>query len=213
MAIGISKLLGFNLPNNFDYPYQSTSMTEFWRKWHITLGQWFKKYIYFPLGGSKKGKFITLRNMFVVWLFTGLWHGANYNFIIWGIALFLILVIEKNFIKKYLDKYKILGHMYMIILIPITIFALSDFNILSLLFNKLTHFTTKGLIEYDYIKYITKYGLLLVLGIIFCTKLPLAIYKKNKFKILELIVLLSIFWISIYFICTQSSDPFMYFSF
>ncbi len=215
MAIGISKLLGFNLPKNFDYPYMSTSMTEFWRRWHITLGTWFKKYIYFPLGGSRKGTLFTFRNMLIVWLFTGLWHGANYNFIIWGLSLFIILVIEKVFLKKYLDKYKFFGHIYMILLIPLTwsVFALSDLSNLNLLFNKIIHFTTKGLVEYDYIKYLNKYWILLILGILFSTKVPYTIYKKNKFKILELIVLLMIFWISIYYICTQSSDPFMYFSF
>ena len=118
MAIGIGNILGFNLPKNFDYPYLSTSMTEFWRKWHITLGKWFRDYVYIPLGGNRKGKYKTIRNLLVVWLFTGLWHGASWNFVLWGFILFLLLTVERLGLKKLLDKYKLLGHIYMLFFIP-----------------------------------------------------------------------------------------------
>ena len=94
MAIGIGNILGFDLPKNFDYPYLSTSMTEFWRKWHITLGKWFRDYVYIPLGGNRKGKYKTIRNLLVVWLFTGLWHGASWNFVLWGFILFYCLQLK-----------------------------------------------------------------------------------------------------------------------
>lgn len=215
MAIGIGKILGMELPSNFDHPYISRSMTEFWRKWHMTLGNWFKEYIYIPLGGNRKGIIRTIFNLLIVWLFTGLWHGADYNFIIWGLSLFVIIVIEKLFLKKFLDKHKILSHLYMIILIPLSwsIFAISDLSSLSILINKLTHFTSMGIDKYDYIKCLKDYGLFIVLGIIFSTKLPLIIYNKNKYKWIELVIILIIFWLSIYVLCIETNDPFMYFKF
>lgn len=215
MAIGIGKILGMELPSNFDHPYISRSMTEFWRRWHITLGNWFKEYIYIPLGGNRKGTIKTIINLLIVWLFTGLWHGADYNFIIWGISLFVIIVIEKLFLKKFLDKHKIISHLYMIILIPLSwsIFAVSDFSNLSTLLYKVTHFTSMGIDKYDYIKCLKDYGLFIVLGIIFSTKLPLIIYNKNKYKWIELVIILIIFWLSIYVLCIESNDPFMYFKF
>ena len=95
MAIGISGALGFRLPENFEYPYLSPSVTQFWRRWHITLGAWFKEYVYIPLGGSRKGNARTVFNLFAVWLLTGIWHGANFTFIVWGLYYFVLLVLEK----------------------------------------------------------------------------------------------------------------------
>ena len=95
MAIGLGKMIGFTFPANFNNPYTSRSMTEFWRRWHKTLGSWFKEYVYIPLGGSRHGKAKTLRNLFIVWILTGFWHGADWNFIIWGLLIFIIIAIEK----------------------------------------------------------------------------------------------------------------------
>ena len=100
MAIGLGKMLGFQLPKNFDYPYLSLSMTQFWRRWHMTLGSWFKEYVYIPLGGNRKGFIKTIRNLMIVWLLTGIWHGAGYNFILWGAVLFIILVIENSLLES-----------------------------------------------------------------------------------------------------------------
>ena len=137
MAVGLGKIMGFKLPINFETPYLSTSMTEFFRRWHISLGNWFKNYIYIPLGGNRKGKIRTILNLLVVWILTGLWHGANYNFILWGLFICLIIVIEKLLIKKYLDKYKFFGHLYMLLLIPISwsIFAITDIKQLGIMFS------------------------------------------------------------------------------
>ncbi len=104
MAIGLGKMMGFNFPQNFNYPYQSKSISEFWRRWHITLGAWFKSYVYFPLGGSRKGKGRTVFNLAVVWLLTGIWHGASWNFILWGVLYGLVIIIEKLFLGKVLEK-------------------------------------------------------------------------------------------------------------
>ena len=104
MAIGLGKMMGFNFPENFNYPYQSKSISEFWRRWHITLGSWFKSYIYFPLGGSRKGKGRTIFNLAVVWLVTGIWHGASWNFILWGVMYGVMIILEKLFLGKLLEK-------------------------------------------------------------------------------------------------------------
>ena len=104
MAIGLGSIFGFHFLENFDYPYTSKSITEFWRRWHISLGSWFKDYVYIPLGGSRKGTIILIRNILIVWFLTGFWHGASWNFIIWGLYFGIILLLEKIFLKKYLEK-------------------------------------------------------------------------------------------------------------
>lgn len=104
MAVGLGKMLGFNFPENFRHPYISRSISEFWRRWHITLGSWFRSYVYIPLGGNRKGKLKTLRNLLIVWGLTGLWHGASWNFILWGLYFGVIIIAEKIFLGKYLEK-------------------------------------------------------------------------------------------------------------
>ena len=215
MAKGIGKILGMDLPDNFDHPYISKSMTEFWRRWHMTLGRWFKNYIYIPLGGSKNGMFKLILSTFAVWLFTGLWHGADWNFVIWGLGLFAIIMIEKFFIKEYLDKYPWLGHTYMLILIPVswTVFAVSDLSKLGQLLNRMFVYKNSGFFAGDYVKIVTSYWYLYLAGILFSTTLPKKIAEKNKIKFIENIVVIGIFWLSIYCLCTQANDPFMYFQF
>ena len=114
MAIGLGKILGFNFPNNFNYPYESRSITEFWRRWHITLGQWFKQYVYIPLGGNRLGRARTYFNLFIVWFLTGFWHGASYNFILWGLYFFILICMEKNGLLNLLNKHKLISHIYTI---------------------------------------------------------------------------------------------------
>ena len=104
MAIGLGRMLGFTFPKNFDYPYNSKTVSEFWRRWHMTLGGWFKSYVYFPLGGSKNGKLSTIRNLLIVWFLTGMWHGASWNFIIWGVYYGIILILEKFVFAKVIEK-------------------------------------------------------------------------------------------------------------
>lgn len=131
MAIGLGKMLGFDFPENFNYPYISKSATEFWRRWHISLGSWFRDYVYIPLGGNRKGLPIQLRNIAAVWLLTGLWHGASWNFLLWGAYYGIILIIEKLFLLKALDKAPpFIGHIYAMftVLIGWTLFAFDDIN-------------------------------------------------------------------------------------
>lgn len=216
MALGLGKMMGFTLPINFDYPYLSRSMSEFWRRWHITLGSWFRKYVYIPLGGNRKGKLKTIRNLLIVWLLTGLWHGASWNFVLWGFVIFIIIMLEKICLKSFLDKHKIFSRIYMIILIPLTwmIFAVTNIGDLGTLFTRLNPFS-KGINVYalDYVKYLKSYGILLVLGLLFCTRIPDKFLKNCKNSILEIILYLAIFWLSIYCLCMEANDPFLYFRF
>ena len=128
MAIGLGQMFGFHLPKNFQYPYMATSMTDFWRRWHMTLGSWFRDYVYIPLGGSRCSKGKMIRNLLVVWLFTGLWHGAGWNFLLWGFLLFVLVAVEKLCLLKVFRRVPILGHVYMILAIPLSwlVFAISD---------------------------------------------------------------------------------------
>lgn len=219
MALGLGRMMGFELPQNFNYPYMSLSMTEFWRRWHMTLGTWFKEYVYIPLGGNRNGKWKTIRNMLVVWLLTGIWHGASWNFILWGLFLFLIMFIEKSVLKKILDRRKMLGHIYMIFLIPISwlIFAVQDLSRLGIYFSRMFAFITgsKGVNVFpgDYIKYSRSYGILLLACIIFSTPLPRRVFEKIRNKPLGTLILLTIFLASIYCIYKGMNDPFLYFSF
>ena len=131
MAIGLGKLFGFHFPENFHYPYEATSMTDFWRRWHMTLGTWFREYVYIPLGGNRQGIKKQIRNIAIVWLLTGIWHGASLNFMYWGIYFGVLLILEKLFYGSYLEKApRVIRHLYGILLIWIgwAIFAIEDFS-------------------------------------------------------------------------------------
>ena len=118
MAIGLGRLLGFEFLENFEHPYISRSITEFWRRWHISLSSWFKDYVYIPLGGNRCKKSRMFFNIFIVWLLTGFWHGAEWNFIIWGLYYFIILMLEKSFLLRVLKKLPaVLQHIYSLFLI------------------------------------------------------------------------------------------------
>ena len=218
MAIGLGKIMGFELPKNFDHPYMSLTMGEFWRRWHMTLGMWFREYIYIPLGGSRCGKLKTIRNYFIVWAFTGLWHGASWNFIIWGMVLFALIMLERFVIGKYLERFKVLGHLYMLFVIPLTwlVFAVTDISQLGVYFCRLLPFIPQQaypVLEHDYLKYLGIYWKFFLAGAVFSTDLPERIYKKIKDTIAIKLVLLAVFWLSVYCIYKGMNDPFMYFRF
>lgn len=218
MAMGLGEIMGFNIPKNFDYPYLSVTMTEFWRRWHITLGTWFKDYVYFPLGGSRCSTGKIVRNSLIVWLFTGFWHGASWNFVLWGLFLFAILMLERFVIGKFLNKYRIFGHLYMFLLIPLSwlIFEVSNFNDMGLYFSKLFGIAAEGNViinAKDYIKYWDIYGKFFIAGVIFSTRLPEIIYKKIKNSPFCALVLLAVFWASVYCMYMGMEDQFMYFRF
>lgn len=219
MAMGIGKMLGFEIPRNFDCPYESRSVTEFWRRWHITLGMWFRNYIYIPLGGNRKGILRTIFNMFLVWALTGLWHGASWNFVLWGILFFVLLTIEKLGFKKVLDKHKIFSHIYMILIIPMSwvIFALDKMEDIKIFFIKLFPFISGEYSQFinktDYLPAISRYWIFFVLAVIFSLSTPRKLFYKYKTSIIVTILLIVVFVLSVYRIMTSASNPFLYFRF
>lgn len=218
MAIGLGRMMGFDFPQNFNNPYMAVSMTDFWRRWHMTLGGWFREYVYIPLGGNRGGFAKTVRNMFVVWLLTGLWHGASWNFVLWGLLLFVLLFVEKAGLGKVLERHKALGHIYMILWIPFSwlVFVITDLSQLGIYLQKLFPFfgsTGTVLFQGDYLKYGKTYGIYLVLGILFATGVQEKLLKKNKNRLWVILLLLALFWASVYCMYLGMDDPFLYFRF
>lgn len=212
MAIGLGKILGFNFPNNFNYPYESRSITEFWRRWHITLGQWFKQYVYIPLGGNRLGRARTYFNLFIVWFLTGLWHGASYNFILWGLYFFILICIEKNGLLNLLNKHKLISHIYTIffILVGWVLFAVIDLNKIINFLKKMFIFNAGN----EWIYYLRNYIIIYTISIIFSTSFLKKIYNKFvKSNIVDTIILITIFLLSIAYLVDSSYNPFLYFRF
>lgn len=218
MAMGLGRMLGFAIPINFRQPYMSKSVSEFWRRWHITLGRWFREYVYIPLGGNRKGKKRTVFNLLVVWVLTALWHGAGYNYLIWGASLLILLVIEKLFLQRFLEKTRWLGHIYVCIVVPLTwvAFAITNVKQIAIYFTRLFPFLPSRhvVVNYvDYIRYLKDYWLLFVLGIVFATPFPTALYKVVGKKWLGSIAVMIILALSIYYLSVSANNPFMYFNF
>ena len=216
MAIGIGKMLGFELPLNFNHPYMSKSMTEFWRRWHITLGKWFKDYIYIPLGGNRKGTGRLILNLLVVWLFTGLWHGASWNYILWGLSLFMLITLEKLWLKPYLDNSRILARLYMLLVIPVTwiLFAINDFRDMATYLGRMFHLVPGVNVNTgDFTKYLLQYAWLFLFGIFFCFPYGQKWFDKHKNHVLSSVVLFFVFWYCIYRLANGINNPFMYFQF
>lgn len=217
MAMGLGKMLGFRIPRNFDTPYASKSISEFWRRWHMTLGSWFKEYVYIPLGGNRKGAARTICNLFAVWAFTGLWHGANWNFVLWGLLFFVLLVIEKRSFGKWLEQTKILGHVYTLVLIPITwvIFAVTDIGQLGAYLGNMVgvHGAEIMVGAAQFVRYLREYGILLAACVLFATPYPVKWYRRWKDRWFAVLILLIIFWLSVHEIIVGNNNPFLYFRF
>ena len=217
MAMGLGKMLGFRIPRNFDNPYASRSIAEFWRRWHITLGSWFREYVYIPLGGNRKGSARTVFNLFVVWALTGFWHGADWNFLLWGIGFFLVISLEKKTYGKWMERSLVLGHLYTLLLIPITwvIFAITDIRQLgAYLANMVGIHTGEVLVGTgQFARYLKEYGFLLIACVFFVTVFPKKWYHKWKDRWFMVVFLLLIFWWSVYEIVVGSNNPFLYFRF
>lgn len=222
MAIGLGRIFGFHFLENFDYPYMSKSITEFWRRWHISLGSWFRDYVYIPLGGSRRGNGILIRNILIVWALTGLWHGASWNFIIWGLYFGILLLIEKLFVKKYLEKipgvFRCIYTLF-IVLISFIIFSADSMNGALLTINNL--FRAEMFIDEGVIYYLKSYLPLLIVSLFGVTPLIKNIYikiGKNKnvskiLNILEPVFLLLLLVIVTAYLIDSSYNPFLYFRF
>lgn len=223
IAIGLGKMLGFNFPENFNYPYMAKSITDFWRRWHMTLSSWFRDYVYIPLGGNKKGVLKQIRNILIVWSLTGLWHGASWNFIVWGLYFGILLILEKFILKKYFSNVpKFIKGIYTLFLVMISfvIFqgdSLSNaFNIIKGLFGLNGELFINNVTLY----YLKGYVLFIVLGVIGSTNyvknLVIKISNgkgKKIINILEPIYLLILLIIVTMYLIDSSYNPFLYFRF
>lgn len=219
MAIGLGEMFGFEFMKNFNYPYISKSITEFWRRWHISLGTWFREYVYIPLGGNRKGLGRQIINMSVVWFLTGLWHGANWNFILWGVYFGIILIIEKTFMLKVLNKIPaVFGHIYAIILFVFgwVLFYFEDMGEMGAFIARL--FGAEGfMMSGDIVNVILAYLPLLVMAALISTPLFSFIYHKIKSKPLVLVID-NVLCVLALLLCTSALassayNPFLYFKF
>ncbi|MCI9087862.1 MAG: MBOAT family protein [Clostridia bacterium] len=221
MAIGLGRMFGFHFLENFNYPYIAKSITDFWRRWHISLSTWFRDYIYIPLGGNRVSKFKWLRNILVVWLLTGLWHGASWNFILWGVYYGVILIIEKVFLGRIIEKLpKVLQHIYALFFIIIgwVIFRVEDFSQMGIVFQKMFTWQASGIIDNIVLNFDIFSSLPYVLiGIIGSMPLLARIREKtkqtNSYLIASNLWSFGIFILSICFLLVATYNPFIYFRF
>ena len=217
MAAGIGLMLGFRFVQNFIHPYAACGIADFYRRWHATLGSWFRDYVYIPLGGSRCGTFAVIRNLMIVWLLTGFWHGGTLNFVIWGLVLGLLIVWEKFVVKGLIRRVPLIGHLHVIVLIPLTwvIFAISDLKELGIYFTRLFPFfgTGTAVNPGDFAKYMGIYWPFLTAGILLCVPVfyNLVIWKRRNPIVIALLAV--VFWCSVYFSSISAGNPFMYFSF
>lgn len=224
MAIGLGKMFGFTFLENFNYPFISKSITEFWRRWHISLSSWFKDYVYIPLGGSRKGTLKLVRNILIVWFLTGIWHGAAYNFIIWGLFIGVFLVIEKLWLSKYIPKLpKVLRNIYVLFIIMISFIMFNAGSINEAFFNikGLFGLNKEVFINNYTIYYLKSYLIVLIIAIFGATPLFKNIIEKLKkskclnkiINVLEPIFLIILLLLVTAYLIDSSYNPFLYFRF
>lgn len=224
MAIGLGRMFGFHFLENFNYPYISKSITEFWRRWHMSLSSWFRDYVYIPLGGNRKETIILVRNIFIVWALTGIWHGANWTFVIWGLMFGIMLIIEKLFLTKHLEKMpSILQRIYVLFTVMISFIIFNANSIGEAWNNIIGLFGANGesLINASTVYYLKSYLVVLVIAIIGSTPLLKNIIEKLKTKtnankiinLLEPIAMTSILIIVTAYLVDNSYNPFLYFRF
>lgn len=213
MAIGLGRMFGFEFPQNFNYPYISRSVTEFWRRWHITLGSWFREYLYIPLGGNRKGEGRMYLNLFIVWFLTGLWHGAGFNFIIWGLYFGALICLEKAFLLPYLKRSRLFSRVYMIVLVLFgwAIFVSAEPGSLELLLSRVF----SGGWSADVVYYLRNYGVVLLICGLCSTPLFKNIYQRREKKLKPFVTagLLLVLILSVAYLVDATYNPFLYFRF
>lgn len=219
MAVGLGKMLGFHLPENFDLPYAAGSIRDFYRRWHMTLGRWFCKYIYIPLGGSRKGMVRTVLNLLAVWVLTSLWHGESLNYLFWGLSLWLFISLEK--LNGFGDRKRglfagCLSHLYVWLVIPITwiFFAITDVEQLRIYLGRMSGLTAGiNVNPGDIVKALNNYGVLLAMCIFACLPVFKKLYERFKNTFTGMAVLAVLFWYCVWRILVEGNNPFMYLNF
>ena len=222
MAIGVAQMLGFSLPVNFKTPYLSQSISEFYRRWHITLGEWFKNYIYIPMGGSKNGLKKTILSLSAVWVLTGLWHGLTLNFMFWALTLLLFIILEKTLLKKFIGAkhpvFMVLRHIYVLIVIPLTwmMFAIGNTEQMGIFFTRLFNLTSVceplNVNVRDYQNYLSDYWPYLAGAVVCCFPFIEEALVKTRIYMTRFISF-ALFWICVYMIMKNGNNPFMYINF
>lgn len=222
MAIGLAKMFGFEINKNFNYPYISRSITEFWRRWHISLGSWFREYLYIPLGGNRNGNLKQFRNLFIVWFLTGFWHGANWNFIVWGLYFGCFVVIEKLFLLNWLNKaWKYIGHIYTILVVIVgwVFFEFENLDQAVRYIKTMFGLGTHSFLDGRAIYYLYTNAILFIMLMICSTPIVNQLFIKLKENMkLAGAISIPIVYLLIIFLCTaylvnQSYNPFLYFRF
>lgn len=216
MAIGLGKIFGFDFLENFNYPFISKSATEFWRRWHMSLGSWFRDYVYIPMGGSRVKKWRMFFNIFTVWMLTGFWHGAAWNFIIWGLYFAILLVVEKVFLLKYLNRSKVLSHVYLLLAVVISFVIFNAVNMTEAFQYIGGMFGAGGipLVSAEALYYLRSYAVIFLIAIIGATPIPkLAIGKIKAAEYVEPVFLLVLLVLVTAYLVDGSFNPFLYFRF
>lgn len=222
MAIGLMAVFGFEIPENFKHPYEAKSITEFWRRWHISLGNWFKEYVYIPLGGSRKGNARTFLNIFIVWFLTGLWHGATINFTLWGLYFCFFLIMEKTWLLKLLDKIpRVFSHIYALVVIYFgwLLFAWEDIHGHRVYMKAMLGMAGAGVVNKESLYLLVSNALLMVIMAIGCTSLPKYLAKKVTKKdgvgasLCMSVYVAVILLLSIAYLVNGTYNPFLYFRF
>ena len=217
MAAGIGMMLGFHFVVNFLHPYWACGVADFYRRWHMTLGTWFRDYVYIPLGGSRRGALVTIRNLLIVWILTGLWHGITPNFLIWSGILVFLIIWEKYVAAGLIDALPLIGHLHVWLLVPLTwvVFAIPDLAGLRYYFMRLFPFFGSGINVNtgDFMKQLMIYWPYLLFGILLCTPHWYRLIVRNRNRIGVILLMAAVFWLSVYRIVIAESNPFMYFSF
>ena len=215
MAVGLGLMLGIRLPENFDHPYCAASIAEFWRRWHITLGAWFRNYVYIPLGGSRRGTARMALATLAVWLLTGIWHGAGWNYVAWGMMMFLLIMGERLLYGDWLKRHALLGH----ICVPLLI-GLSWILFITPTLGDAGRYLLRlvgggGLVgaSEDWLDALSWCWPYLAMGVLLSTPLPAKLWRRISGTFFAWVLLFMLFWVSVYFLATASSDPFLYFSF
>lgn len=226
MAIGLGHIMGFKFPENFNYPYISASVSEFWRRWHISLGSWFREYVYIPLGGNRKGRGRQIFNIFIVWMLTGIWHGAGYNFVLWGLWFALFLILEKVFLEKILSALpKLVGRIYtwLVVIFGWVLFALDTPSQSFLYIRALLGLEGGAVFDGQALFLLGEYAVLFAVAAVSSTPLVNIIVNNVKsrrngysvavYRFCEKLFIPALLILSIAFIVEASYNPFLYFRF
>ena len=218
MAIGLGKMFGFTFLENFNYPFVSHSISEFWRRWHMSLGSWFRDYVYVPLGGNRVGKGRLLFNLLAVWMLTGLWHGAAWNFVVWGLFFAVLLILEKTVFGNVIEKYRTVGHVYVLLAVAVSFVIFNAASMTEAVFYLSAMFGGKGypLISGEFLYQLRQYGTVLLLAVVGATPLMKTLVSRipNKLvNVLEPIVLAALLILCTAYLVDGSFNPFLYFRF